>query len=111
MPVFQVVSRTVQMAALPKRKPRRLRQEWSAIIRFIVAVVSSGGFFTLLLMLFKGGASDAPFILLPVILSLAVGQFQRHNIKTPLFVFNMFLSGTPIYLLLTICLTFIYYSI
>ncbi|TMC26329.1 MAG: hypothetical protein E6J36_03270, partial [Chloroflexi bacterium] len=102
MPVFQVSSRSVQQAAPPKKKPRRLRPEWSAIIRFIIAVGSAGGLFTLLTS-FRG-SNDTVFILLPVFLYLAITQFQRYNLKLPSFVLNIFLKSTPVYLLLTFSL-------
>gem|GEM_PF-6280572 len=47
MPVFQVSSRSVQLAAPPKKKPRRLRQEWSAAIRFVAAISAAGWFIRL----------------------------------------------------------------
>ncbi len=107
MPVFQVLSRSVQVAAPPKKKPRRLRQEWSAVIRFVLAVSSAGGLFALLAIFIH---SDIKFILLPVFVYLAVTQFQRYNLKLPVFMLNMLLNATPVYLLLTICLAFIYYG-
>src|SRR5438552_14449730 len=107
MPVFQMSSRSVQQAAPPKKKPRRLRPEWSAIIRFILAVSAAGGLFTLLAIFIQ---SEIKFILLPVFVYLAATQFQRHNLKLPVFVLNMLLNNTPVYLLLTICLAFIYYG-
>src|SRR5260370_3401687 len=107
MPVFQVSSRSVQLAAPPKNKPRRLRPEWSAVIRFVLAVSAAGGLFALLAIFIH---SDIKFILLPVFVYLAVTQFQRYNLKLPSFVLNMFLNATPVYLLLTICLALIYYG-
>ncbi|TMC65704.1 MAG: GAF domain-containing protein [Chloroflexota bacterium] len=107
MPVFQVSSRSVQQAAPPKKKPRRLRQEWSAVIRFVLAVSAAGGLFALLAIFIQ---SEIKFILLPVFVYLAATQFQRHNLKLPVFVLNMLLNNTPVYLLLTICLAFIYYG-
>ncbi len=107
MPVFQVSSRSVQLAAPPKKKPRRLRPEWSAVIRFVLAVSAAGGLFALLAIFIH---SDIKFILLPVFVYLAVTQFQRYNLKLPSFVLNMFLNATPVYLLLTICLALIYYG-
>ncbi|HEX6551301.1 MAG TPA: GAF domain-containing SpoIIE family protein phosphatase [Ktedonobacteraceae bacterium] len=107
MPVFQVSSRSVQLAAPPKKKPRRLRPEWSAIIRFVLAVNAAGGLFALLAIFIH---PDIKFILLPVFVYLAVTQFQRYNLKLPSFMLNVFLNTTPVYLLLTICLAFIYYG-
>jgi hypothetical protein len=59
-----------------------------------------GTFFTLLTVLF---GRNTVFILLPVLVSPTWAQPQRYNI-------SKFLTSTPVYLLLTICLTFIYYS-
>jgi serine phosphatase RsbU (regulator of sigma subunit) len=108
MAVLQVSSRTVQLAAPPKKKPRRLRQEWTAFIGFIVAVSSAGGLFALLAIFIP---SDIKFLLLPVFVYLAAMQFQRYNLKIPGFVLNMLLNSTPVYLLLTICLAFVYYGV
>jgi len=108
MAVFQVSSRTVQLAAPPKKKPRRLRQEWTAVIGFVVAVSSAGGLFALLTIFIP---SDTKFLLLPVFVYLAAMQFQRYNLKVPGFVLNMLLNSTPAYLLLTICLAFVYYGV
>jgi serine phosphatase RsbU (regulator of sigma subunit) len=108
MAVFQVSSRSVQLAAPPKKKPRRLRPEWLAIIRFVVAVGAAGGLFALLTN-FKG-SNDTIFLLLPVFVYLAATQVQRYNLKLPLLTLNMFLNNTPAYLILTICLAFVYYG-
>ena len=108
MPVFQVSSRSVQQAAPPKKKPRRLRQEWSAVIRFVLAVSAAGGLFALLEIFIQ---SEIKFILLPVFVYLAATQFQRYNLKLPSFVLNIFLKSTPVYLLLTFSLALIYYSV
>lgn len=107
MAVFQVSSRTVQLVAPPKKKPRRLRQEWTAIIGLVVAESSAGGLFALLAIFIP---SDIKFLLLPVFVYLAAVQFQRYNLKVPGFVLNMLLNSTPVYLLLTICLAFVYYG-
>ncbi len=101
MLIFQVSSRSVQSAVPPKKKPRRLRQEWSDLIRFVL-VVNGAGWFVSLLTIFRG-SNDRIFILFPVFLSLAIGQVQRYNRSHRL-------HSTPISLLLTICLTFIYYG-
>jgi len=109
MATFQVLSRTAQLAAPPKKKSRCLRREWAAVIRFVVAVSAAGGLFALL-TIFKG-SNDTVFVLLPVFVYLATTQFQRYNLHLPVFVFNMFLNSTPVYLLLTACLALIYYGI
>jgi serine phosphatase RsbU (regulator of sigma subunit) len=107
MAVFEVSSKTVVLAGPPKKKHRRFRQEWWSIIRFVLAVGGAGGFFAFLTR-FKG-SNDAIFILLPVLVYLAAVQFQRSNPKFPGFKLRM-LFITPSYLLLTICLAFIYYG-
>lgn len=107
MPVFQVSTRSVQLVAPPKKKPRRLRPEWSATIGFVVAVSAAGGSFALL-TIFKG-SNDTVFILLPVLVYLAAVQFQHYNFKLP--VFSLFLNSSPVYLLLTICMALIYYGV
>src|SRR6266567_1698578 len=108
MPVFQVSSRSVQQAAPLKKKPRRLRQEWSAVIRFVLAVSAAGGLFALLEIFIQ---SEIKFVLLPVFVYLAATQFQRYNLKLPSFVLNIFLKSTPVYLLLTFSLALIYHSV
>src|SRR5438132_3529219 len=80
MTIFQVSSRSVQMAAPPKKKPRRLHREWSAVIRFVLAVTSAGGLFALLAIFIH---PDIKFLLLPVFVYLAATQFQRYNFKLP----------------------------
>ncbi len=106
MAVFQVSSRSVQLAAPPKKKPRRLHQEWLAVIQFVAAVSGAGSLFALL-TIFRG-SNDSVFILLPVFVYFAASQFQRYNLKLP--VLSIFLNSTPVYLLLTICMAFIYYG-
>ncbi|HEY6407950.1 MAG TPA: GAF domain-containing SpoIIE family protein phosphatase, partial [Ktedonobacteraceae bacterium] len=111
MSVFQMSSRSVksdELAAPPKKKPRRLRREWSAFIRFVVAVSAASGLFVMVTV-FKG-SNDTVFILLPVFVYFAATQFQRYNLKLPAFALNLLLTATPVYLLLTICLAFIYYG-
>lgn len=108
MSTFQVVSRSVQVDIQPRKRPRRLRPSWLAIIRFVGAVSAASGLFGLL-TIFRG-PSDTIFILLPVLVYLAATQFQRYNLKLPMFAFTMFLDSTPVYLLLTICLAFLYYG-
>src|SRR5437763_363659 len=111
MPVFQASSRSVQRAAPPKKKPRRLRPEWSAVLRFVLAVSGAGGLFGLLVGVspFKD-PSNTVFILLPVFVYLATVQFRHYNLKVPVFVLNLLLHSTPVNLLLTICLAVVYYG-
>jgi serine phosphatase RsbU (regulator of sigma subunit) len=100
MAVFQVLSRSVQLAAPPKKRTRFLPYQ-----RYIIArVVSAILYFGLIFSLFTILSQDIVFFLIPVLLSLTTAQPQRYNI-------TKLLNGTPIYLLLTICLTFIYFGI
>lgn len=101
MAVFQVSSRSVPSAAPSKKRPRRVRQEWAVIIRFVFAIAIAGTSFAMLTLLKHPG--DGVFILLPVLLSLASAQPQNYNISK---LFN----GRPLYLLLTCCLTFSFYG-
>ncbi len=108
MSTFQVSSRSVQVDVKPKKKPRSLRPEWLAIIRFVVAVGAAGGLFALLTVFI--GSHDTIFILLPVLVYLAATQVQRYSLKLPVFALSIVLHSTPVYLLLTICLAFVYYG-
>src|SRR5260221_718917 len=100
MLVFQVSSRSVQFPGPPRKRARRFPSQWYVFARVVVSGFIGGTFFTLLTVLF---GRNIVFILLPVLVSLTWAQPQRYNI-------NKFLTSTPVYLLLTICLTFIYYG-
>jgi serine phosphatase RsbU (regulator of sigma subunit) len=101
MSTFQVVSRTAQASAPPKKRPRRISQEWSAVIRVVRSMAISALLFVALLDI---TGSDYTFILLPVFLSLFITGSR-------LYPFNMILNSTPLYLLLTFCLALIYYGV
>ncbi len=100
MAVFQVLSRSVQLAAPPKKRTRFLPYQQYIIARVVSAILYFGLIFSLFTIL----SQDIVFFLIPVLLSLTTTQPQRYNI-------NKLLNGTPIYLLLTVCLTFIYFGI
>lgn len=100
MAVFQVSSRSVEYPAPPRKHTRRFPAQWYIVTRVIVSGFIGGTLFTLLTVLF---GRNTVFILLPVLVSLTWAQPQRYNI-------NKFLTSTPVYLLLSICLTFIYYG-
>ncbi len=100
MAVFQVSSRSVQLAAPPKKRTRFLPYQRFIIARVVGAILYAGLLFALFALL----SHDIVFFLIPVLLSLTTAQPQRYNI-------NKLLNGTPIYLLLTVCLTFIYFGI
>ena len=100
MSTFQVVSRTAQASAPPKKRPRRISQEWSAVIR----VVRSMGISAFLFVALRDiTGSDYTFILLPVFLSIFIAGSRGYP-------FNMILNSTPLYLLLTFCLALVYYG-
>ncbi len=101
MSTFQVVSRTAQASAPPKKRPRRISQEWSAVIRVVRSMGISALLFVALLDI---TGSNYTFILLPVFLSLFITGSR-------LYPFNMILNSTPLYLLLTFCLALIYYGV
>ncbi|HKV58839.1 MAG TPA: GAF domain-containing SpoIIE family protein phosphatase [Ktedonobacteraceae bacterium] len=101
MPAFQVTSISPPSAIPPKKRARRLPYQWYVVTRALIGGTIGGLLFTLLLNIF--GHPDTFFILLPVFVSLTWAQPLRYNI-------GKFLSSTPIYLLLTICWTFIYYG-
>jgi K+-sensing histidine kinase KdpD len=105
MAIFQISSRSVQLAAPPKKKPRRLRQEWSAVIPVVRSMIISALLFVTLLNI---SGSNYTFILLPVFLSLFITSsryYARH------YTLNMILNSTLLYFLLTLCLALIYYSV
>jgi serine phosphatase RsbU (regulator of sigma subunit) len=100
MLVFQVSSRNVQLAAPPKKRTRFLPYQQYIITRVVGALLYA----SLLFALFAILSHDIVFFLIPVLLSLTTAQPQRYNI-------NKLLNGAPVYLLLTICLTFIYFGV
>lgn len=104
MPVFQVSSKSVQSTTPPKKRARRFPSQWYVVMRFLIGGSIAGLIFGFLVTRFAQQSHDAVFVLLPVLLSLATAQFRGYNLKA---LFN----GTLVYLLLTVCLTVIYYSI
>src|SRR6266852_5533420 len=105
MATFQVLSRTAQLAAPPKKRPRRLSQEWSAVIRVLRSMVISAFLFVTLLDI---SGSNYTFILLPVFLSLFITS-SRHYARH--YTLNMILNSTLLYFMLTVCLALVYYSV
>src|SRR5579884_2713718 len=104
MPVFQVTSRSLQSSPPPKKRGRRFPLQWYIIHRLVLGAAIVGLIFGFLITRFTQQTHDAVFILLPVLLSLATAQFRGYN-------FNALFNGTLVYLLLTACLTLIYYGI
>lgn len=101
MIVFQVSSRSVQLTTPPKKRTRFLPYQRYIIARVLGALLFASLIFGLFAI---PGHSDIVFFLIPVLLSLTTAQPQRYNI-------DKLLNGTPVYLLLTICLTFIYFGV
>jgi serine phosphatase RsbU (regulator of sigma subunit) len=101
MATFQVLSRRAQLAAPPKKKPRHLSQEWSAVIRVLRSMIISAFLFVTLLDI---SGSNYTFILLPVFLSLFITGSRHYTL-------NMILNSTLLYFLLTLCLALVYYSV
>ena len=99
MVVFQVSSRGVQRPEPTRKRARRFPAEWYVVARVVGSGFIGGAFFTLLVQF----GHSTVFIVLPVLASLSWAQPQRYNIST-------FLTSTPIYLLLTSCLAFLYYG-
>jgi len=101
MIVFRVSSRSVQLTTPPKKRTRFLPYQRYIIARVLGALLFASLIFGLFAI---PGHSDIVFFLIPVLLSLTTAQPQRYNI-------DKLLNGTPVYLLLTICLTFIYFGV
>jgi serine phosphatase RsbU (regulator of sigma subunit) len=104
MPTFHVMSRTASESVPPKKKPRRISQEWSAVIRVVRSMGISALLFVAILDI---SGSNYTFVLLPAFLSLFIAGSWRYNWRNSL---NILINGTPLYLLLTFCFALIYYS-
>jgi serine phosphatase RsbU (regulator of sigma subunit) len=100
MVIFQVLSRSMQFTSPPKKRTRFLPYQRYIITRALSVLLYA----SLLVSLFAILNHDIVFFLIPVLLSLTIAQPQRYNI-------NKLLNGAPVYLLLTICLTFSYFGI
>jgi len=97
MPVFQVVSRTMQSPGPPKKRPTRARQLWYTVLRQVVFGLI---FAAIASLLFRTGLSILFFILLPVAMSIIITPSQLSNL----------LHGTLLSGVLTICLELIYFG-
>src|SRR6266480_235418 len=104
MPTFRVVSRTATVSVPPKKRPRRILQEWSAVIRVVRSMGISALLFVTILYI---SGSNYTFVLLPAFLSLFIAGSWRYNWRNSL---NILINGTPLYLLFTFCFALIYYS-
>src|SRR5947209_5664272 len=105
MSTFQVVSRTASVSTPPKKRPNQLSHEWSTVIRVVRSMGISALLFVVILEI---SGSNYTFILLPAFLSLFIAGSWRYNWRNSL---NIFINGTPLYLLLTFCFALIYYSV
>ena len=97
MPVFQVVSRTMQSPGPPKKRPTRARQWWYTVLRQVVFGLIFAALASLLL---RTGLSILFFILLPVAMSIIITPPQLSNL----------LHGTLLSGVLMICLELIYFG-
>lgn len=109
MPVFQVSSQKTQTSAPPKKPRVRIPYQWSFVARLIVGFNIAGFTFGFVVVHYGGaltifGIANIVFILLPVLVSFASAQFQGYDL-------SVFFRATPLYLLLTFCLIFVYYTI
>lgn len=109
MPAFQVISKIASAPPPPNKRPPRLHPGWITAISFISSIGGAGGLFALILIKFNL-PDDSAFILLPVLVYFAVTQFRSYTFKVPLFTLSILTSGTPTYLLLTLCFAFVYYG-
>jgi serine phosphatase RsbU (regulator of sigma subunit) len=98
MATFQVLTKNVPSTTPPKKHIQRFLYQKEIITRLIVGGLIGG---TLITFLVNHGI--IMFIFLPMIVSLTWAQAQHYNIRK-------LLNSTPAYLLLTICLTVVYYG-
>ena len=110
MPLYQIVTRTEQASAPPKRRARRIDRRWSLIYRFVRNMSISGLLFALALDL---SGSEYTFILLPVFLSLFITAARGYNFRQGAQSYSLALlaNSPPLYLLLTFCLDLALYSL
>lgn len=109
MPVFQISSQRTLTSAPPKRPRIRIPYQWSFVARLIVGFNVAGFTFGFVVVRYGGaltifGLPNIVFVLLPVLVSFASAQFQGYDL-------GVFFRATPLYLLLTFCLIFVYYAI
>jgi serine phosphatase RsbU (regulator of sigma subunit) len=109
MPAFQTVLKGTPASALPKRPRVRIPYQWSFVARLIVGFNIAGFTFGFVVVRYGGtltifGIPNIVFVLLPVLVSFASAQFQGYDL-------GVFFRATPLYLLLTFCLIFVYYTI
>lgn len=97
---FQVTARTESGSVPPRKKPAELSENWSAVIRIFVGM-SIGTFLFVAVLIVTG--SNYAFVLLPVFLSLFITASRGYK-------FSAILTITPLYFLLTACLTLLFYG-
>lgn len=109
MPVYQVVTRTEQVAEPPRKRVRRISREWSLALRFWRNLSIAALLFVLIL---TTTGSNYAFVLLPVFLSLFVTGSRGYNLgRGPQsYALSILVNSTPLYLFLTFCLSFVFYS-
>src|SRR5581483_5083258 len=109
MPVYQVVTRTEQVAEPPRRRVRRISREWSLAFRFWRNITIGALLFVAIL---TTSGSDYAFVLLPVLLSLFITGARGYNLNrgAPRYGLSILVNSTPLYLFLTFCLSFVFYG-
>jgi serine phosphatase RsbU (regulator of sigma subunit)/anti-sigma regulatory factor (Ser/Thr protein kinase) len=101
MPVYQVESRIEQSVVPPKKRTRLISPGWLMVIRVFLSMSIAALLFVLILDI---SHSDDAFILLPVLLSLFINGSRPYRL-------DIFRKNIPLYFLLTICLSLVYYTV
>lgn len=101
MTTFQIVERTAQVSAPPKKQSRRLSRGWIIAIRISISINISALLFVAIFSLWH---NNYAFVLLPTFLSLLIVGSRRYSL-------GLILNSTPLYFALTFCLALIYYSL
>lgn len=109
MPVYQVVTRTEQVSAPSRKRSRRISRQWSLIYRFLRNMSISALLFVLVL---ESSGSNYAFILLPTFLSLFIIAARGYTLSrnSQRYSLSLLMNSTPLYLLLTFCLSLCYYG-
>jgi len=102
---FQIVSRTAQAPAPPKKQPNRLDPRWALALRVNFSVAFTVLLFVLLLSISHAFFhNNYAFVLLPTLLSMLTVGSRRYS-------FALILDSAPLYVLLSFCLALLYYGL
>lgn len=109
MPVYQVITRTEQVAEPPRKRVRRISREWALAFRFWRNIAIAALLFVAILVT---SGSDYAFVLLPVFLSLFITGARGYNLNrgAQRYGLSILVNSTPLYLFLTFCLSFVFYG-